>query len=149
MRVCVCMCVHICVLFTQGLCLCTQGTHACTPSVKGMLFVQVCVSVCVCERMPVCGEPRGPLEGPGPSSQGGESHFWLLSRGVTGSDLASRPTEGAISAWALAAAPRPLAPRPRTRQSSAHKAGSRGCKERGGGAAELGQGDAVGISLGK
>ena len=69
-HVCVCMCVHICVLFTQGLCLCTQGTHACTPGVKGMLFVQVCVSVCVCERMPVCGEPRGPLEGPGPSSQG-------------------------------------------------------------------------------
>ena len=48
MRVCVCMCVHICVLFTQGLCLCTQGTHACTPGVKGMLFVQVCVCVNAC-----------------------------------------------------------------------------------------------------
>ena len=149
MQVHACVCVHVC-------------TYLCVVH-AGSVFVHtgdtclhtwcegyaVRVGLCVCERMPVCGEPRGPLEGPGPSSQGGESHFWLLSRGVTGSDLASRPTEGAISAWALAAAPRPLAPRPRTRQSSAHKAGSRGCKERGGGAAELGQGDAVGISLGK
>lgn len=69
--VCVCVCVHVCtylcVVHTK-FCVCVHRRHMLAHlSVKGMPFVQVhvhmyvCMSVCVCVRMSVCGEPPGPL----------------------------------------------------------------------------------------
>lgn len=109
--VCVSVCAGMCALFTQRLCLCTQGTHACRPGVKGVLFVQaVCVCVCACGCACVCVCPRACMEAlKGPSKahalpQGGENHFWHLSRRDRIQTWLSRPTEGAVLPGALAAA---------------------------------------------